>query len=145
MPTRWILRKAPSSPIGANLFLLDLLDDEPVAARRDRTLEAVLAGVGLLLGGELGELLELVEHRRVDLRAELAVLVEDEGEAAAHARREVAARAAEDDHATAGHVLAAVIAHALDDGDRPGVAHGEALTGQPAEERASARGAVEDG
>ena len=35
--------------------------------------------------------------------------------------------AAEDDDAAAGHVLAAVVAHALDDGGRAGVAHAEPL------------------
>ena len=51
--------------------------------------------------------------------------------------------AAEHHHAAAGHVLAAVVAHALDHRQRAGVAHGEALAGEPAEERAARGGAVE--
>jgi hypothetical protein len=50
---------------------------------------------------------------------EVAGLVEHVGDAAGHAGREVAARGAEDDHAAAGHVLAAVVAHGLDDGVTP--------------------------
>ena len=58
---------------------------------------------------------------------------------------EVAAGRPEHDDAAAGHVLAAVVADALDDGVRARVAHREALAGEPAEERAAARRAVEDG
>src|SRR5439155_20260741 len=50
---------------------------------------------------------------------------------------------AEDDRAPAGHVLAAVVADRLDDGLSPGVAHAEALAGDPAEERLAARRAVQ--
>src|SRR4051812_18539818 len=74
---------------------------------------------------------------------ELALRVEHERHAAAHARREVAAGRAEHDHAAAGHVLAAVIADALDDRAHARVAHGEALAGQAAEERAARGRAVE--
>src|SRR3954454_23924761 len=98
---------------------------------------ADLDGVGLVHGGQV------VDQRRVDARAERAVLVEDEGQAAAHARREVAPGRPEDDHAPAGHVLAAVVADLLDDGDRARVAHAEALAADAAEERLAARGAVE--
>src|SRR5579884_2956654 len=45
----------------------------------------------------------------------------------------------------AGHVLAPVVAHALDDGARARVPDREALAGDAAEERASRRRAVEDG
>jgi hypothetical protein len=49
----------------------------------------------------------------------------------------------EHDDATAGHVLAAVVAHALD--DRPGtrVAHGKALAGKAPEESPTGCGAIE--
>ena len=50
---------------------------------------------------------------------------------------------AEHDHAPAGHVLAAVVADALDDGRGARVAHREALAREPAEERAAAGRAVE--
>ena len=75
---------------------------------------------------------------------EVGVFVEHEGDAAAHAGREVAAGGAEDDDDAAGHVLAAVIADALDDGDRAAVAHREALAGAAVEEGPAAGGAVED-
>ena len=50
---------------------------------------------------------------------------------------EVAPGAAEDDDDAAGHVLAAVVADAFDDRGRAGVADGEALAGEAAEERSS--------
>ena len=66
---------------------------------------------------------------------ELAVLVEHERDAAAHAGGEVAAGRAEHDDDAARHVLAAVIADAFDDRGRAAVAHGEALAGDAGEER----------
>ena len=50
---------------------------------------------------------------------------------------------AEDDDDAAGHVFAAVVADALDDGDGAGVAHGEALAGDAAEIAFAGDGAVE--
>ena len=93
--------------------------------------------VGLLERVEADELL-------VAAAVEAAVLVEDVGDAAAHAGGEVAAGAAEDDDVTAGHVLAAVVADALDDRRHARVADREALAGEPAEERLPGRRAVED-
>ena len=49
----------------------------------------------------------------------------------------------EHDDAAAGHVLAAVVADALDDRDGAAVAHGESLAGQAADVRLAARRAVE--
>ncbi len=85
------------------------------------------------------------DHRRVAARGELAVLVVDIGDAAAHAGGEVAAGLAEDDDGAAGHVLAAVVAGAFDDGGRARQAHREALAGDAAQERLAAGGAVEHG
>ena len=70
--------------------------------------------------------------------------VVDVGDPAAHPGGEVAAGLAEDDDAAAGHVLAAVLADALDDRQRAGVADREALAGEAAEEGLAAGGAVED-
>ncbi len=74
------------------------------------------------------------DHAHVAALGELAVLVEHVGDAAAHARREVASGRAEHDDAPAGHVLAAVVADALDDRPGAGVANREALAGEAAEE-----------
>ena len=52
--------------------------------------------------------------------------------------------AAEHHDPAAGHVLAAVVADAFDDGDGAGVAHGEALADHAADERLPAGGAVQD-
>ena len=57
--------------------------------------------------------------------------------------REVAPGRAEHDDAPAGHVLAAVVADALDDRGRAGVAHAEALADDAAEVRLAAGRAVE--
>ena len=51
--------------------------------------------------------------------------------------REVAPGRADDDDAAAGHVLAAVVAGALDDGHRAAVADGEALAGDAAAKKAA--------
>ncbi len=53
-------------------------------------------------------------------------------------------RLAEDDDQAFGHVFAAVIAEAFDDGGGAGVADGEALAGHAVEEGFAAGGAVED-
>src|SRR2546422_10779014 len=58
-------------------------------------------------------------------------------------RREVASRAADDDHAAARHVLAAVVADALDDRVGAAVAHGEPLAGHAPHVGLAARRAVE--
>ena len=56
----------------------------------------------------LGERLQ-VDHLLVAADVEVALFVEDVGDAAAHAGAEVAARGADDDDAAAGHVLATVV------------------------------------
>src|SRR4051794_3315348 len=183
-PTRWIFRKAPSSPIerhllgteeplaagghraarGLLLLALELLEHAAVVLGEDldelrhQVVEAVehplphgRAGALDVLGDQVAHLdgvglvhrREVLDDRRVDLGAERAVLVEDEGQAAAHAGREVAPRRAEDARAPAGHVLAAVVADRLDDGGRARVAHAEALAGHAAEERLAARRPVQ--
>ena len=71
--------------------------------------------------------------------------VPDIGHAAAHAGGEVVADGAEQDGDAAGHVLAAVVAAALDHGDRTGVADGEALAGAAGGEELAGGGAVEAG
>ena len=72
-----------------------------------------------------------VDQLVVGARGELAVGVVDEGDAAAHPGAEVLARRADHDDDTAGHVLAGVLADALDDGLRAGVADRETLTDGP--------------
>ena len=80
---------------------------------------------------------------RLQRLAEVAGLVEDEGDAAAHAGGEVPAGAADDDGDAAGHVLAAVVASPLDDGMRAAVPHAEPLAGPAPEEGPAAGRAVE--
>ena len=85
-----------------------------------------------------------VDHLEVEPADERVVGVVDEREAAGHAGAEVAARRSEHDDPPAGHVLAAVVADALDDRGRAGVAHAEPLADDAAQERLAAGRAVED-
>ncbi len=77
------------------------------------------------------------------LLAEVAQLVEDEGDAAGHAGGEVAAGFTQDHYTASGHVFAAVVAGALDHGQGAGVADGEALAGHTLQIHFAAGGAVE--
>src|SRR6185295_10089725 len=74
-----------------------------------------------------------LHHRHVAAFLEAAVGIEHVGDAARHAGREVAARAAEHHHDAPGHVFAAMIARAFHHRDGAGVAHREALAGDAAE------------
>src|SRR5438270_9006424 len=65
--------------------------------------------------------------------------------AAGHARADVAPERPEHDDGAVRHVLAGVVADALDDRDRARVANGEALAGTAGAVELAARGAVEDG
>src|ERR1700733_4100089 len=76
---------------------------------------------------------------------EIVRLVEHVGEAAGEAGAEVDPSAAQNQDHSAGHVLAAMIAGALDDRDRAGVAHPEALAGLAGREQLAAGGAVQAG
>src|SRR6202042_1118391 len=92
-------------------------------------------------------LVELVQINELEVAAalEAVVAVIDVGDPAAHARREVATGRPQHHHPPPGHVLAAVIADALDHRVRAGVAHREALAGEAANEGATGGGAVEHG
>src|SRR5690606_451304 len=74
----------------------------------------------------------------------LALEPVDVGDAAGHAGAEVAPDAAEDHRETARHVFERVVADALHDRGRAGVAHEEALPHEAADEDAPARRAVAD-
>src|SRR6185312_2626454 len=76
---------------------------------------------------------------------EIALQVQHVGEAAGEAGAKVDAGAAEHAHRPAGHVLAAVIAGALDDRERSGVTHREALPGDAGRVQLTAGGTVQAG
>src|SRR6185437_1969294 len=86
-----------------------------------------------------------LDHGEVAAPLEGAVLVQYIGDTAAHAGGEIAAGLAEHDDGAAGHVLAAMRADALDDGERARVAHRKTLAGDAAEEAFAAHRAVEHG
>ena len=93
---------------------------------------------GQVLGFEALQLHHLgVDHGRVQ--------AEHEGDAARHARGHVPTGLAEHHDASAGHVLAGVVADALGDRERAGVAGTEALAHPPAQEHLAGRCAVEQG
>src|ERR1039458_8269148 len=77
-------------------------------------------------------------------RGEVALIVVDVGDAAAHAGGEIAAGGTEDDDEAVGHVFAAVVADAFNDGGSAGVADSEALAADAVEEDFAAGGAIKD-
>ena len=83
-----------------------------------------------------------LDHGKVAAALEIAHLVEDIGDAAAHAGGEVAPGVAETHHDAPGHVFAAVVAHALDHRDGARIAHREALARDPPEIAFPGDGAV---
>ena len=72
-----------------------------------------------------------------------AVLVQDVGDAAAHAGGEIASGGAEHHHAPAGHVFAAVIAHAFDHRVGTAVAHAKPFRRHAAKETLAGSRAVQ--
>ena len=106
----------------------------------------MLGDQGAELGDVVGHLDALEDHHvGVDAALELIARVPDIGHAAAHAGGEVVADRAEQDGDTTGHVLAAIVAAALDHGRGTGVADGEALAGATGGEELASGGAVEAG
>ena len=77
------------------------------------------------------------------LLGKVSALVENIGDAAAHAGGEISAAGAEHEHDAVRHVLAAVVADALDHRGRSGVANGKAFAGDSVEEGFAAGCAVE--
>ena len=103
-----------------------------------------------MLLDERADLRQLVGRRGLELNAlvvhagiERAVLVKDVSHAARHAGGEVLTDLAQNECQAARHVLAAVVAAALDHHGGAGVAHAKALTGQAVDKAAAARGAKE--
>src|SRR5262245_18354253 len=83
-----------------------------------------------------------VDHRQIAAPLETSILVQHIGDAAGHARREVAPCGPDHDDDATRHVFAAVIARTLHHGHGARVAHGEALTGDAAEIAFPADGAI---
>jgi hypothetical protein len=72
-----------------------------------------------------------VDHGHVAARLEVTRLVENIGDAARHAGSEVAPGLAQHNHDPAGHVFAAVVAGAFDNGNGTGVAHAKRSPATP--------------
>src|SRR5271169_6785645 len=76
------------------------------------------------------------------LLGEISTLVKNVGDTTAHASSKIPAAGAKHQHQAVRHVLAAVVANALDDGGRARIADSKALAGDSVEECFAARGAV---
>src|SRR5690606_12196254 len=72
---------------------------------------------------------EEFDLRQIAALLEIAVLIVDIGDTAAHARCKIAARPAQHRDDTASHIFAAMVACAFHDGDGPRIADREALPG----------------
>ena len=83
------------------------------------------------------------DHLQVAPALERAVGVEHVRNAAAHACGEIPTRAAEHEDAATGHVLAPVVADALNHHDGSAIAHTKTFAREAAEVRFAARGAIE--
>ena len=97
-----------------------------------------------LLNVLVAELLEL-DQFEVAAAVETTIDVVHVRDPTAHPGGEVAPGAAEHDHAATCHVLAAVVADALDHRERARVAHRKALARESAEERATGGRPIKDG
>src|SRR5690242_7042183 len=86
-----------------------------------------------------------LHHVAITEAPEVTPLIEDEGDATAHARGEVPSRPTEHDDHTARHIFAAVVADALDDRERTTISHGEALAGDTTEVRLAGRRTIQHG
>ena len=86
-----------------------------------------------------------LHHIHVAEVVETVVGVVDVGDTARHAGGEVSAGLAEHDNASAGHILAAVVAGALDDGYGAGIADAEAFAHLTVDIQFAGGGAIEAG
>ena len=129
-------------------------DLHKVLAHRIEAVEQLNAARALrrvhVLLDERTNLRQLVGRRGLELHAlvvhagvERAVLVKDIGHAARHAGGKVLPDLAQDECQAARHVLAAMVAAALDHHGGTGVAHGKTLTCKTVNEAAAARGTKE--
>ena len=91
-----------------------------------------------------GQRLQIDARQDCSACREVALLVIDIGEAAAHAGGKIAARSSQHHDRAVGHVLAAMVAHAFHHRGCAGVADGEAFAGDAVEENLAAGCAVED-
>ena len=129
-------------------------DLHKVLAHRLKAVEQLDAARALrrvhVLLDERANLRQLVSRRGLELNAlvvhtgiERAVLVKDIGHATRHAGGEVLPDLAQDERQTTRHVLAAMVAAALDHHRGTGVAYAKALAGQAVNEAAATRSAKE--
>ena len=81
----------------------------------------------------------------VAVEVEIVVRIPHIGDAAAHAGSEILPCRSQHDDASAGHIFAAVVAHAFDDGCGAAVAHAETFAGASVDVHFAGCGTVEQG
>src|SRR5947208_9564453 len=91
----------------------------------------------------LNHRLEINRRQITALLGEITFLVEDIGNAATHSGREISAARAKHHDQAVSHVFAAVVADSLHNRGRTGIADGEALACNAAEESLAASGTIE--
>src|SRR5437879_13333483 len=84
-------------------------------------------------------------HLAVDSAGEATLLIVDIGDAARHARAEIAPCRAQHDDRTASHIFAAVVPYAFDDGHGPTITHCKALTHLAAHQQQTASRTIKYG
>src|SRR3981189_1360204 len=94
-----------------------------------------------ILGSE--DWLEINRLQIAALFGEVAALVKNIGNAAAHAGGKISPAGSEHQDQAPGHVFAAVVADSFDHSSRSGIAHRKALASTSIEERFAAGGAIE--
>src|ERR1700756_139117 len=117
----------------------------------ENPLSAAAAGEFLVARNEVTHALNILCFRQrfqVDgvhiatFLGKISTLVEDIGDASAHARRKVSAAGAKDKNEAIRHVFTAMIAYAFNDGGRSGIAHGKTFAGYAIQKGFAAGGAV---
>src|SRR3981189_693414 len=93
-----------------------------------------------ILGSE--DWLEINRLQIAALFGEVAALVKNIGNAAAHAGGKISPAGSEHQHQAPGHVFATVVADSFDHSSRSGIANRKALASNPVEKRFAAGGSV---
>src|SRR5271154_588148 len=115
---------------------------QPRGARTGRELNVFFqnaAQIRFFLGVDFGQRDKFAMENLVGLGTD------DISETAGHARTEIEAQRTEDQYDASGHILAAMLANAFDDGESAAVAHGKAFAGAAGDIKLAGSRAVENG
>src|SRR6476661_4129502 len=93
---------------------------------------------------DLFALFDFRERNEIAMNYLVGFAAQHVGKAASHARPEIQAERTKDEHDTAGHVFAAVLADSFDDGERAAIANGKTLASAAGHEEPARSGAVKN-